>query len=386
MDIGPPNPEDEMSYCDSLLDGPVPRPSRVCHGSASAPDARAQGVPRATAATGACKKGDDGEKGSVGVRGFTGGKGDRGYKGAKGDTGVEGPHGGPGPQGEAGACPESCEVVQGPAGDAGLPGKTGVRGVPGQKGSRGDKGDKGDIGDIGPIGVPGSDGTKGEQGAEGECNCHDGESGVDGPKGSTGLKGNKGDIGSSGGSGRPGIKGQQGDLGDMGMPGIPGPCTPVMKSAFCAALTRSYPAPNNPVAFPRILYNIQMNYNPENGVYRAPVNGTYVFSYNVIAFKKVLKVGLFHNFMPVVKTTEPTELSTASQNVVLHMNMGDMAWLQVKNELTNGMYTSDESSSTFCGFLLFPDNCDLPVFSRNHFEQSTTAPNYGWDAPTTQTP
>lgn len=136
---------------------------------------------------------------------------------------------------------------------------------------------------------------------------------------------------------------------------------PSIQSAFAAGLTSSYPPPNAPVVFSHVFYNVQQSYHPGLGIYTAPVNGTYVFSYHLSVYEQVLKVGLFRNFIPVVKTTEPQVLGTTSHSLVLHLGRGDQVWLQVKDSATNGMYAGSESSSTFSGFLLHPDRCDLAM-------------------------
>uniref|UniRef100_A0A665UWQ3 C1q domain-containing protein n=1 Tax=Echeneis naucrates TaxID=173247 RepID=A0A665UWQ3_ECHNA len=162
-------------------------------------------------------------------------------------------------------------------GTPGLPGPAGPRGLPGAKGMPGPRGLKGDMGDLGHPGDPGSVGEKGEPGQMGECNC------TDGLDGDPGQKGDKGDKGHQGYTGPAGQRGPQGDKG----------------------LASSYPPPNSPVVFPYVHYNIQGSYNPSNGLYTAPINGTYVFNYHLTVHERVLKVGLFHNFLPVVKTTDP---------------------------------------------------------------------------------
>lgn len=297
------------------------------------------------------------------------------FSGDKGESGLEGPEGQQGPKGEDGQCPETCEAVPGVPGEAGLPGPAGARGIPGLNGASGPKGQKGDPGVIGSPGDIGVPGQKGDQGPEGMCNCSDGTPGTQGPQGEMGEKG---DTGAPGQQGSSGATGPQGKQGEMGMPGMPGPCSPAVQSAFSAALTVSSPAPNRPVAFRRIIYNKNQNYNPENGVYTAPVNGTYVFSYHLQVSGRPLRVGLFHNFEPVIKTITPVELNTASQQVVMGLTQGDWVWLQVRDLNNNGMFTGTESSSTFSCFLLHPDNCD-DMASRDFNVGPPINGDYSWE-------
>ncbi|CAL8347521.1 unnamed protein product [Merluccius merluccius] len=321
------------------------------------------------------QKGDDGEKGYMGPRGLTGSKGDRGFKGDKGDIGFIGPQGVQGPPGEDGSCPTSCVSLPGPPGTTGLPGSVGARGIPGPEGSSGARGPQGPKGDMGVPGVPGSDGGKGQQGEQGLCECADGEDGSPGVQGPRGLQGDPGPAGAPGAAGTPGEKG---DMGDMGFQGPPGPCSPAIQSAFSAARTASFPRPEMPVPFRRVIFNRQQSFDPIMGIYTAPVNGTYVFSYFLTVMNKQLKVGLFHDFLPVVKTTAMT-FAMASQQVVLHMAAGSRVWLQVKDRDSNGMYAGEDSSSTFSGYLLHPDDCMSPL--RRDFVMPPTGA-YVWGSET----
>uniref|UniRef100_A0A8C9ZYB2 C1q domain-containing protein n=1 Tax=Sander lucioperca TaxID=283035 RepID=A0A8C9ZYB2_SANLU len=231
-----------------------------------------------------------------------------------------------GPQGETGTCPATCQSVQGPPGLQGVPGPAGARGLPGVQGPMGLKGLMGDKGDIGKPGEPGMNGTKGDQGEKG---------GPIGPK----------------------------------------------------AINQSFPAPNWPVAFPVIITNQQGHFNPIMGIYMAPVNGTYVFTYNLAVATKPLTVGLFVNFNPVVKNTEVYSRSSTSQTIVLNLKSFDRVWLQVRNDLTNGMYTDSDSSSTFSGYLLHPDSCEIP-FGRSFLPEPE--PHYKpgdfiWEDPSNKT-
>uniref|UniRef100_A0A671NJM6 C1q domain-containing protein n=1 Tax=Sinocyclocheilus anshuiensis TaxID=1608454 RepID=A0A671NJM6_9TELE len=211
-------------------------------------------------------------------------------------------------------------------------------------------------------GEPGLEGPTGEQGPKGD----DGQS-----QGQTGEKGEKGNLGPTGEQGTTGATGPKGDQGDMGMTGMPGPCSPTVQSTFSAALLTSLPQPSRPVPFKRVIYNLNQNYNPDNGVYTAPVNGTYVFSYHLQVATRALKVGLFHNFEAVVRTTTPVEMNTASQQVVLSLSQGDWVWVQVKDVTTNGMYTGSEASSTFSGFLLYPDRFLPPCGTSDYYKNNS---------------
>ncbi|XP_047223737.1 collagen alpha-1(X) chain [Girardinichthys multiradiatus] len=322
------------------------------------------------------QKGDTGEKGQTGLTGFTGTKGERGFKGEKGDQGSIGPPGTQGPQGEEGICPASCDSVPGAPGLQGPPGPAGARGLPGVQGVVGPMGLKGDKGDMGVPGGPGLNGQKGDQGEQGTCNCTDGKNGTNGTPGERGSKGEKGDTGPQGIKGPTGLTGNQ---GNMGLMGPPGPCSPAIQSAFSACINQSFPAENWPVPFPEILMNEQRHFNPSMGMYTAPVNGTYVFSFHLATKQKPLKVGLFRNFYPVVRVTEASSQATASHTVVLHLTMGDQIWLQVKDSLTNGIFTDSESKSTFSGYLLHPDSCDA-AFGRMFLQPHPTG-GFNWNGP-----
>ena len=300
------------------------------------------------------------------------------FIGDKGDTGLIGPQGTLGPQGETGTCPASCDSGQGPQGPQGPLGPAGARGLPGVEGVAGPKGFKGDKGDLGKPGDPGLSGQKGDHGEQGVCECTDGKNGTDG---TPGEKGYKGDTGDSGAAGALGLTGSKGDRGSNGINGPPGRCSTAIQSAFSACVNQSFPIPNWPIPFPHVLLNWFGHFFPLSGIYRAPVNGTYVFSFHLVVSFRPLKVGLFHNFYPVVKTTEATNHATASQHVVLHLTQGDEVWLQVKNNITNGAYTDSESSSTFSGYLLHPDSCELPLIRDFWLSEKEETGPFSWEGP-----
>lgn len=300
--------------------------------------------------------------------------------GEKGLGGMEGPAGGIGLKGEEGTCPASCQSAPGLPGLQGPPGTVGFRGLPGVQGLTGPKGVGGDQGAEGEPGYLGKKGQKGQHGEQGPCQCSDGAQGKDG---TPGVKGAEGDTGAPGLGGSTGLKGEK---GEQGLAGPLGPCSMTIQSAFSACLNESYPAENKPVPFPHVLTNRQGDFAPLQGIYTAPVNGTYVFFFHLSIATRTLKVGLFHNFYPVFKITEGADKSTCSHSVTLQLQQGDRVWLQVKDTLTNGIYTDSENSATFSGYLLRPESCYSPsgrnLFPMLLFPQHT----YSWDGPDTSPP
>ncbi|XP_033895619.3 inner ear-specific collagen-like [Acipenser ruthenus] len=397
----PQGPEPDYSYCEVLMEAPVPPPidsvpwfcfCTHCKGTAGPKgDQGDMGLPGPPGSPGRRgfigfrgsrgfigrqglkgQEGETGEKGDQGRSGWRGAKGDMGLKGDKGDQGTDGLPGLRGPQGMPGQCPAVCKG-EGRLGEPGLAGPAGDKGESGIAGPPGMPGQNGDLGEMGPRGEPGLNGMKGDQGEQGVCECTDGEKGAQGEGGPLGPRGLMGEPGPKGSEGLHGHMGEKGDMGDRG---IPGPCSPTVQSAFSASLRDNYPRPNLPVPFTEVSYDLQGHYNPQSGIYMAPVNGTYVFSYHLCTFSKVLTVGLFQDYKPVVKSTQLNDLGQASQMVVLHLSAGERLWLQVKDSNTNGMYTSTESISTFSGFLLYPDACDASL-SRT-FPLNSDYADYSW--------
>ncbi|KAA0718991.1 Collagen alpha-1(X) chain [Triplophysa tibetana] len=360
----------DFSYCDVLLEAPEPPPGNQmpwfciceqCKGGPVAPKGDKGDKGPSVFLKKAFPfmflfsilkglKGDIGEKGYFGRSGFAGQTGLRGFKGYDGDMGLDGHPGHQGLTGERGECPAICYSMEGPLEVTGPPGIVGERGLPGVGGSSGLNGPKGELGNSGPPGVQGLNGQKGDEGEQGLCHCRDG---VDGVNGTTGIRGENGSKGDDGRQGAVGVNGANGQKGDLGETGVPGPCSPVIQSAFFAALSSSYPVPDKPVPFTDVIYNKWFNFDALTGVYRAPVSGTYVMRYDLAVYNRTLKVGLFHNFSPLVKSL--------SQQVILHLTRGDEVWIQVMDANSNGMYVSSEYSSSFSGFLVYPDSCDIPM-------------------------
>ncbi|XP_067850874.1 complement C1q and tumor necrosis factor-related protein 9-like [Heptranchias perlo] len=335
------------------------------------------------------QKGARGPRGMMGLKGNQGRRGFRGLRGRRGNTGANGRPGLKGSMGFPGQCPADCNTKngnKGQKGDTGFRGPKGDMGEPGMVGQPGSKGEPGSNGLKGEQGVKGPKGGKGEQGI---CDCVDGAKGERGNVGPEGPQGAKGDVGPMAKQGEQGVKGDKGKQGNEGEVGPPGPCVPTIQSAFSAGRSAEdgLPSPYVPIPFNVVFYNIQGHFKPAVGVYIAPTNGTYMFSYHLSILESPVKMGLFRNRQLIIRTANKVTQDQASQTVILHLDAGDKIWLQVKDSNFNGMYADQDTDSTFSGFLLYPDSCH-PVTSRTKFpsfgEGSSDyySPDFGSESPT----
>ncbi|XP_005371402.1 EMILIN-1 [Microtus ochrogaster] len=105
-----------------------------------------------------------------------------------------------------------------------------------------------------------------------------GPSGEAGPPGPPGLQGPPGPAGPPGLPGKDGPKGPIGPPGPQGEQGVEGaPAAPVPRVAFSAALSLPRSEPGT-VPFDRVLLNDGGYYDPETGVFTAPLSGRYLLS------------------------------------------------------------------------------------------------------------
>jgi hypothetical protein len=241
--------------------------------------------------------GAKGEKGEMGEKGYCGDSGERGGKGQKGEEWLKG--------------------EKGSKGDIGIEGKRGLNGLPGVKGDTGIKGEKGE---LGPPGFMGPAGPKGELGSKGVR-------GPIGKKGSRGFKGSKGEV------------------------------AKFPQSAFSAILSKSFPPPNTPIKFDKVLYNDQGDYSPATGKFNCSIPGTYVFSYHVTVRGRPAGISLVARNKKQFKSRETLhgqEIDQSSLLLILKLTAGDQVWLEVLKDW-NGVYASTEDDSIFTGFLLYPE-------------------------------
>ncbi|XP_078611310.1 uncharacterized protein LOC144881835 [Branchiostoma floridae x Branchiostoma japonicum] len=232
------------------------------------------------------------------------------------------------------------------------------------------KGPPGRDGKPGPPGIPGKPGYNG-------VNGYPGPMGPKGNQGYRGYKGEKGDPGLAGRQGRPGIRGRPGRRGVPGLPGDAGQPGSVseaaaylsgdqtliqarLKVAFSAVRTESYGPfiTDEPVPFDMILSNSGGFYNNKTGVFRAPVDGHYLFHFHLMSTNKAATT-----FVDLMKNHESQVMAafygpaydTASNTAILHVLRGHEIWLRLRRQ--RAIYNPSKTGrySTFSGYLLFSD-------------------------------
>ncbi|MEQ2311951.1 hypothetical protein AMECASPLE_025940 [Ameca splendens] len=106
--------------------------------------------------------------------------------------------------------------------------------------------------------------------------------------------------------------------------------------------------------FKKVITNIGNAYNPETGIFTAPVKGLYYFRFTgVVGSSGKLNAGLKKNGVNIVAIYHKAGTqASASNGVTLELEQGDRIFVQIwENDLT----IADQSRlSTFSGFLVFP--------------------------------
>ncbi|XP_036398618.1 EMILIN-1-like [Megalops cyprinoides] len=200
------------------------------------------------------------------------------------------------------------------------------------------------------AGPPGPQGLPGERGYLGPP----------GPMGPPGREGPPGNPGADGSRGPPGLKGEK---------GMPGADAHVPRLSFSAALT--YPQTNpGTIVFNKVFVNEGDFYNPQNGIFTAPLDGRYFFS-AILTGRKNEKIeavlsksnygmaradsagyqpeGLENKPMAEAK---PTPGSLAVFNIILPLQVGDTICVDL---VMGKLAHSVEPLTIFSGMLLYED-------------------------------
>ncbi|XP_048743994.2 heavy metal-binding protein HIP-like [Ostrea edulis] len=125
------------------------------------------------------------------------------------------------------------------------------------------------------------------------------------------------------------------------------------KVAFTAGVSSQSTSWNSgTLVFPRVVYNIGGGYDPNTGVFTAPVDGHFFFFVNVQSYgSQYIYTYLVLNGTPKVTTMAYSTYSSGPNLAVLSLQQGDRVW--VKHYAGTGYHTeSDAPITTFSGFLL----------------------------------
>ncbi|XP_027886400.1 complement C1q-like protein 2 [Xiphophorus couchianus] len=106
--------------------------------------------------------------------------------------------------------------------------------------------------------------------------------------------------------------------------------------------------------FKKVITNIGNAYNPETGIFTAPVKGLYYFRFTgIVGETGKLNAGLKKNGENIVAIYHKAgRQASASNGVALELEEGNQVYVQLfENELT---IADQNRLSTFSGFLVFP--------------------------------
>jgi hypothetical protein len=127
-----------------------------------------------------------------------------------------------------------------------------------------------------------------------------------------------------------------------------------IKVAFTAGVTTTHTSWNSgTLVFPRVVYNIGGGYDPNTGVFTAPVDGHFVFFVNVQSYSSNrIDVYIVLNGTPKVTALAHSPAYSAGPNLaVLKLQQGDRVW--IKHWSGTGYFTeSGFPVTTFSGFLI----------------------------------
>ncbi|XP_061650369.1 ankyrin repeat domain-containing protein 62-like isoform X3 [Phyllopteryx taeniolatus] len=136
------------------------------------------------------------------------------------------------------------------------------------------------------------------------------------------------------------------------------------KVAFAAALTDSGSVGpfdrETTVIFSKVFANVGRAYNETSGMFTAPMDGVYVFSFTAADFLKgYMGVTLYRNQQPIVSSLDLNDhggYASASNGALILLEAGDHVRLSLPASYR--LYDDTRSFSVFSGFLLFPLEAD----------------------------
>uniref|UniRef100_A0A8B9HX78 C1q domain-containing protein n=1 Tax=Astyanax mexicanus TaxID=7994 RepID=A0A8B9HX78_ASTMX len=110
------------------------------------------------------------------------------------------------------------------------------------------------------------------------------------------------------------------------------------------------------LVFKHVETNIGEGFNPETGVFTAPVNGVYFFAFNCFAgARKAMSSALYKNEQHIVSVWDQPTTGDNEDNsfnaATLLLEPGDRVYIRL---LKNSHISKLDKHSTFSGFLIYP--------------------------------
>ncbi|XP_036934545.1 complement C1q subcomponent subunit C-like isoform X1 [Acanthopagrus latus] len=130
------------------------------------------------------------------------------------------------------------------------------------------------------------------------------------------------------------------------------------KVAFTASLAVDVgPGTDATLRFLRVLTNIGQAYNPDTGIFTAPVTGAYYFRFTLWNRRTNTEVGasLHHNYKRMMNNSDYNDhiaYVSLSNGIVLHLEQGDEVFMTIDSYYS--ISDTGDNRTTFSGFLLFP--------------------------------
>jgi hypothetical protein len=106
------------------------------------------------------------------------------------------------------------------------------------------------------------------------------------------------------------------------------------------------------LVFPHVVYNIGEGYDPNTGVFTAPLYGHFVFFVNVQSYSSNhIYIDIVLNGSPKVRAMAyDAEYSSGSNLAVIKLQKGDKVWVRYK--AGKGYATNGVPITSFSGFLI----------------------------------
>ncbi|XP_060734622.1 complement C1q tumor necrosis factor-related protein 4 [Tachysurus vachellii] len=158
---------------------------------------------------------------------------------------------------------------------------------------------------------------------------------------------------------------------------------PSMRSGFSATRSTSLLGGfQQVVTFDRLLVNVGGDFNPDTGLFRCQIAGTYYFTLTVGKYpKKLLSVMLVKNRQEVQAMAyneyRKQGRKVQSQSAMISLLPMDTVWLLVQQNPDYALYSNAAPYITFSGYLVYPESTSSMVYRNNRLGPECLPPGHG---------